>query len=52
MGGSTSKAHGPWCPWADIYLCLGSTTFRIHNCVFSQNLRAHVSITDVTCVLD
>lgn len=30
---------------------LGSATFRIHNCVFSQDLRTHVPITDVTCVL-
>lgn len=51
MGGNTSRAHAPTCPWADIYLCLGSATFRIHNCVFSQDLRTHVPITDVTCVL-
>lgn len=51
MGGNTSRAHAPMCPWADIYLCLGSATFRIHNCVFSQDLRTHILITDVTCVL-
>lgn len=50
MGNNTSEAHVPLCPWADIYLCLGSATFRIHKCVFSQYLRTHVPITDVTCV--
>lgn len=45
------KARVPLCSWANIYLCLGSATFRIHNCVFSQDLRTHVPITDVTCVL-
>lgn len=50
MGNNTSEACVPLCPWADIYLCLGSATFRIHKCVFSQYLRTHVPITDVTCV--
>lgn len=50
LGNNTSEARVSLCPWADIYLCLGSATFRIHKCVFSQYLRTHVPITDVTCV--
>lgn len=51
MGGNTPKARVPLCPRANIYLCLGSATFRIHHRVFSQDLRTHVPIADVTWAL-